>query len=199
MMLLHYTENIKKRAHTYLSPKDLIHFNSIPNKKSEWLAGRIAAKKLIKKHFSKLGVALKYKEIEISTKTSGQPYFRNLNLSISHTDKIAIAEISDKGNVGIDIEKIRKIPEIVIEKFLTEKEKNFIALAPKSQNDLYTTLFWSLKESHLKSLGLGLRKHPASVEITKTKKGFYAENKNYLWYKIDKKNNYVITRSILKK
>lgn len=207
MLVLPYNDDIIEEASDYLSASELDYFNSITNKfkkrKSEWLAGRIASKKVISEYYNKINNPLDFKKIIVKNKKSGQPYFQNLNLSISHTDKFAVAEISDSGLIGIDIENIKKIPDLVTENFLTKMEKDIINCRPENEKISLITLFWSLKESYLKALGKGIRKHPVVIGVEELDGIFRITQTNpevkCLWYNINHQDNYVVTKVILNK
>jgi 4'-phosphopantetheinyl transferase len=87
-------------------------------------------------------------------------------LSISHAFPFALAVATrDDVALGVDIERIRDFSEHTWRAFLTPAEKEFIAAAPKARRRELRTLAWSLKEAVLKALGVGLRMHPAHVDI----------------------------------
>jgi len=154
-------------------------------------------------------------DITIIKEPSGRPTFyihghpdasASLSLSISHSDRYAIAEISDKGMIGIDIETTRVFPDEVHQSFLTEREKQWLERRPAAEKDIYATLFWSFKESYLKALGTGLRIHPACVEIVAGDHGtFEIQSRDRpgrpaavsLWYTINRRDAYVITKVII--
>ena len=74
----------------------------------------------------------------------GQKY----HLSISHTDKYAVAIINEKEAVGIDIEAVSTKVEKIKHKFLSEKELQ------KTANNLEEmAVYWSAKESLYKLYG----------------------------------------------
>lgn len=93
---------------------------------------------------------------------------RHVPVSISHSFPFAFAAASiDNVALGADVERIRDFAEHTWEAFLTPQEKEFIAMAPKQERERLRTLAWSLKESTLKALGVGIRKHPARIDTAR--------------------------------
>jgi 4'-phosphopantetheinyl transferase len=136
------------------------------------LLGRQSAKKLL------LGCPLGLKlgdstEISIENELDGAPYvlYQNrtvdLNLSISHRDRLAFCALSagSRINIGADIEKIEPRESVFVEDYFTVEEQRFVADASLEIRETYVTLIWSAKEAALKALRKGLRLDTRSVEI----------------------------------
>lgn len=207
MFILPYSaESIQDQADKYLTAAELVYWHSLVGqnkKRAEWLAGRIAAKEAISELLVQDNLILGYKEIFIERKPSGQPFFKDIGISISHTENYAAAEATKLGPVGIDIENIRGFPDLVYEKFLTDNEKQWLNSLDESERNSNTTLLWSLKESYLKALGVGLRKHMSEIELSKANANFSLQDNGLdinldLWYNINRQENYVVTRVLLK-
>lgn len=84
----------------------------------------------------------------------------NIHFNISHCEKYVVCAI-DNNPVGIDIEKIETIDFIdIANKFFTKDEANYIYpqseinTLEESTNKFYE--IWTLKESFIKCIGLGL-------------------------------------------
>src|SRR3989344_5270416 len=123
----------------------------------------LAAKTAIKRYFLKnRKIRLDLNDIKIKKELKGRPIFSlrklseidasRFSLSISHTDRYTIADVTSRGRLGVDIEMIRRFPTLVYKNFLTDRERRWIETKSKNEMDLYTTLFWSLKEACLKAL-----------------------------------------------
>ena len=103
----------------------------------------LAVRKIL--HLENPGYKIRYDE-------SGKPSINSdLNISISHSNRMAAIVFSGYSRAGIDIElkesKILKIKD----KFLNESEK----LKNEFQSDLdYLTMIWTAKESIYKALGI---------------------------------------------
>ncbi|WP_299825176.1 4'-phosphopantetheinyl transferase superfamily protein [uncultured Pontibacter sp.] len=105
-------------------------------RKREWLASRVLVYRMLEQ-FTTSPAVLRKNE-------NGKPYFENepFHVSISHSPYLAAAIISDKFEVGIDIELLSQKALRVADKFLSEAEKIFTA-----QNEAQTCLYWSAKET----------------------------------------------------
>jgi 4'-phosphopantetheinyl transferase len=107
-----------------------------PKRQREWLASRVLIYQLLTQFTSTPAQLLKDE--------NGKPYFKDedLHISISHSPYFAAAIISNKYEVGIDIELISQKALRIANKFLSEAEKEFTAL-----NEEQTCLYWSAKET----------------------------------------------------
>ena len=116
---------------------------SHPVKRLQHLAGRYLLK-LIEPDFP----------LEVIQSKSGEKPFlpeNSFHFSISHSDKIAAAIISQTQPVGIDVEMITDKALRVAHKFLSEEEMQLIGNDSKED----ATLLWSIKETVFKWYGLG--------------------------------------------
>lgn len=184
MIIIKHTQTLKVDVPKYLTQSELAKYSALllkyGNRAKSWLSGRIAAKAAIRDYYYSQKVKIPYwKDIVISNKNSGQPYFIITNpslkdysketaISISHNEEYALAEIGNilkDGLVGIDIERLRSFSNLVIENFLAPSEKKFIQSLREEERDFHTTLIWSYKEAYLKARGLGLRKRPDEIQI----------------------------------
>ncbi|MBN2663947.1 MAG: 4'-phosphopantetheinyl transferase superfamily protein [Bacteroidales bacterium] len=124
-----------------LSAQEKSKYNSFKSnqRKKEWLATRILLKEIKKSQFHTI---ILYNE-------ACKPYTNHENISISHTRNYVAVIISQKHKVSIDIEKISNKPIKIIDKFLSENEKqNF-----DYKNSEIATLLWSVKETVYKFYG----------------------------------------------
>lgn len=105
-------------------------------RKREWLASRVLVYTLLRQ-FTSAPAVLRKDE-------NGKPYFeeQDLYISISHSPALAAVIISDKYEVGIDIELLSQKALRVAGKFLSEAEKEHTAL-----DETQTCLYWSAKET----------------------------------------------------
>lgn len=88
----------------------------------------------------------------------GKPYLDNgLYFNISHSKNVIVCVISDK-EIGIDIEYLR-YSDSVIRKCFNDKEKN-VSL----NNKEIFTIIWTIKESYVKLLGIGLEYGLSNVD-----------------------------------
>lgn len=85
----------------------------------------------------------------------GKPYVNGVEFSLTHTKGMLACAVS-KNPVGVDVEKIRKVPESAVKRFIDEeKYKLFITSEDK---DFFSIREWVIKECWLKEMGTGVSK-----------------------------------------
>ena len=97
----------------------------------------------------------------------GKPVLKNnaSKFSLSHCNGFSAAIVSDKNEVGIDIEPIHDRVLKVEKKFLNEHELDLLASTGAAHRVVYSTLFWSLKEAMFKWWGRGGVDFSRDIEI----------------------------------
>ena len=107
-----------------------------PRRQKEWLASRTLVYQLLR-HFTD-------QPLSLHRDATGKPVFAEagLHLSITHSPRLAAVILSDKFEVGIDIELVSPKALRVADKFLTEQER-----ALTSDDEQQTCLYWSAKET----------------------------------------------------
>jgi 4'-phosphopantetheinyl transferase len=126
----------------------------IEKRRSEWLAGRLAAKNL-------LAVAgEKHAALEIGMDRLGRPCCGGRLISISHSNGWALAA-AKPGAVflGADLEKIEERHPAWYSDYFHPSE------LPRPDPSEGTRL-WALKEALMKALGLGLMADPLDIRVT---------------------------------
>ncbi|GGH58118.1 4'-phosphopantetheinyl transferase [Paenibacillus silvae] len=98
-------------------------------------------------------------EIRISSNKYGKPLLEGLTFffNVSHSEEWVVAAFDDEP-IGIDIEKIQPIDYLKIANrfFSREEYTDLIATTPDQQLQYFYDL-WTLKESYVKQIGLGLK------------------------------------------
>ncbi|MGM0619872.1 MAG: 4'-phosphopantetheinyl transferase family protein [Bacteroidota bacterium] len=109
----------------------------IEKRKKEFLAVRLLLKKILGQ------------KAEIIYDESGKPKIQNsnYNLSISHSTQLAVVFLSKK-NIGIDAENITRNIKTVVDRFLSEKEKE--QTSNTSDTQTAQIIYWSAKEAIFK-------------------------------------------------
>lgn len=176
-----------------LSPHELSTYNQKPDsKKADFLLGRWVAKHCLREYFKRsTGSVYPLSSFEVRPAEGGAPTvwvdasIRKQSalglphISISHTEgPIAVVRVILSGacqGVGVDVEFVRPWNEFLVSRYLTEAEYQFIKKSPLSEREKLATVFWSLKESYLKALGVGLRKHPQTVDMLGFKESAHFE------------------------
>ncbi len=107
-----------------------------PRRQREWLASRALAYQLLQQFTSV--------PLHLQRDPTGKPVFAQtgFRLSITHSPRLAAVILSEKYDVGIDIELVSPKALRVADKFLTEREKTFTA-----EDEQQTCLYWSAKET----------------------------------------------------
>jgi 4'-phosphopantetheinyl transferase len=81
-----------------------------------------------------------------------------IDFNISHAGDIAMFAFSGAGQVGIDVEAIREIPEMadVARRFFCPSEVEEWEALPEGQRDLAFYRCWTRRESYIKAAGVSL-------------------------------------------
>jgi phosphopantetheinyl transferase len=94
---------------------------------------------------------------DVESSPGGKPVLKNTDIkfSLSHCNGYAAAIVSNKADVGIDIEPIHERILKVEKKFLHPTELKQLDQFDSTQHVAYATLFWTLKEAMYKWWGRG--------------------------------------------
>ncbi len=185
-MPLDYTEE-------FLSNPELLKLSGLrfPKRRDEWLLGRWAAKCLVQSISPYQGYSLD--ELEIRNTKDGAPFIQQPDgavladsLSISHSHRFAVCALSlgPDFSIGADLEKIEPRSEAFSADYFTPVEQELVAFYPKEVRQTATNLIWSMKESMLKALGVGLRWDTRKVEVQKLEGLFPASANSDKWQKM---------------
>jgi len=136
------------------------------------LLGEVLTRHLLKRVFGKLP-----KDMVFTAGEKGKPEpagFRGIHFNISHSGDWVVAALSSSA-VGVDVERMRKVPEGVANRFFSEKEKAWLAAAgdEKEKAEIFFTL-WTLKESFLKAIGTGLTRSLSTFTIVNDARGLFS-------------------------
>jgi 4'-phosphopantetheinyl transferase len=143
-----------------------------PKRRSEWLLGRLTAKKLLLDGLTSLADPAPSR-LEVGNEPEGAPYALldgsrlDICLSISHRDRLALCALCEGSgsSIGADIEKIERRVEAFAGDYFTPHEQDLLARTTGVGRDRLVTLIWSAKEAALKALRKGLRLDTRSVEV----------------------------------
>ena len=107
-----------------------------PKRQREWLASRALTYQLLHQFTNE--------PLPLLRDATGKPNFAGapFQLSITHSAHMAAVILSEKYEVGIDIELVSAKALRVADKFLTDQEKVFTA-----NDEQQTCLYWSAKET----------------------------------------------------
>lgn len=135
------------------------------------LLGEIMARQLLSK-----ATGQPLPDLPFATGVKGKPApdgFQGIHFNISHSGNWVVVSLS-KAVVGVDVEKMRKVPEGVARRFFSAAENQRIEQASdeKEKAEIFFT-YWTLKESFLKAIGTGLTKKLSSFTINETSIGSF--------------------------
>jgi len=109
-------------------------------------------------------------EVKLGRHSKGKPFSiddPSLNFNISNSGNRVVYAFSRAGDVGIDLEYIRPLPDLdeLIEKNFSKKESEYIN---KNSNERLQRFFkfWTVKEAYLKAIGEGMRLTPDNLEFS---------------------------------
>jgi 4'-phosphopantetheinyl transferase len=109
-------------------------------------------------------------EIVLRFGEKGKPHIENLenlHFNISHSGHYVVCAVATT-ELGIDVERVRKVNLRVAERFFSEKEiTDLMSLSEDNRMHYFITL-WTIKESYLKAIGRGLTQHLNSFTIIKS-------------------------------
>lgn len=158
-------------ATSVLSQRENAFFQTLklPKRKTEWLGGRLALKRVVSKY-----TRMSLQAIEILPHAeNGKPQLliggerSRLPFSITHSNGYAVAAIAPQAQyMGIDLEKIA--PRIN-----AWKQDFFHPTELTGQSDEFLTTLWTQKEALLKLLGTGLAINSFDVRCVNGKPQFF--------------------------
>ncbi|MHC1778408.1 MAG: 4'-phosphopantetheinyl transferase superfamily protein [Lentimicrobium sp.] len=113
----------------------------------------------------------KLPEHPFTTGEKGKPApegYQGIHFNISHSGRWVVVALSTD-IVGVDVERMRKVPEGVAHRFFSEAENKMLQNATDDDQkaDIFFTL-WTIKESFLKAIGKGLTKSLSSFTVVQT-------------------------------
>lgn len=121
------------------------------------------------------------KDLNILKNEWGRPYFSNhseIDMSISHTDGMIAVVVASGKKVGIDVEKIHKINDMIIDKYYSDLEKKILC-DEKQDYETGATLIWTRKEAYSKYIGTGLTRDLIKADMIKR------SDVSFFWERVD--------------
>jgi holo-[acyl-carrier protein] synthase len=185
-----YDDFLTEWEHTY------IHDLKIPKRKMDFLCGRLAGKRAVRRHLlknyhSSMNAGTEhppFNDIEIRRTVTGRPVVfikdgaskngtSDYYVSISHTEGVAASLVSSKMDckgIGIDIEKIEERDKSLFNVAFTDLEIEKLKQKISNQScngdllDEEIARYWSIKEAVMKSMGVGVNIDLKDIEIKDT-------------------------------
>lgn len=106
-------------------------------------------------------------DARISYGEQGKPSLADhpdINYNLSHSDGITVCLVSAH-ECGIDAERIRQYRPKVVKRAFSDAEKTLIENAPDEERDSLFFRLWTLKESYVKAIGIGISYPLKTVEF----------------------------------
>jgi len=100
-------------------------------------------------------------EIIFSYGPRGKPYLQNdsldLQFNVSHSEDVAVYALTQKVEIGVDIQKIEEeYHDAVAKRFFSEQEYTELCQLPESERSTAFCRLWASKEAIIKAVGEGL-------------------------------------------
>ncbi len=139
----------------------------VAKRRKEWLAGRLAIRKLIGKVKD-----VNEADISILKKEQGAPVLvvRGKedpgSISISHSSqRVVVCYLDSNEGVGIDLEQVAPREDAFLRDYFTVGEQVWVTSGGADEQNLRLNLLWSAKESVLKCTGEGLHADPLGISL----------------------------------
>jgi 4'-phosphopantetheinyl transferase len=153
----------------FCAAKALSYYHS--NDAQRHLTGELLARYAIKQ------ITGDHHKLPFTLGEKGKPHpdgYNGIHFNVSHSGVWVIVATSNAA-VGVDVERMRKVPEGVAYRFFSEPEKQML---DEAENDIekahiFFTL-WTLKESFLKATGKGLTRSLNTFTIVRRPEGGYS-------------------------
>lgn len=93
---------------------------------------------------------------------------KSLYFNMSHSQGLALYALTRRGKVGIDLERLRHIPEAgqIAGRLFSPRENAVLRVLPESGKQKAFFDCWSRKEAYLKATGVGLIEELSSIEVS---------------------------------
>ena len=140
----------------WLTAAELVTLASWPSDKRrrEWLAGRLAAKRLLREEFGLDPLACEIGREGVAPCVQG-PNIPQIVLSLSHCHGLGAASWSDaqtEGTVGVDAQLIRPVhPGLCRRVFAADEQAQIAARFGTADDMAGMLLFWAVKEAGIKA------------------------------------------------
>lgn len=140
-----------------------------PMHRRRYIAAHVALRELLAKFTGQTAASLDIRETPL-----GKPFLAGANacaFNLSHSQGIALVAIAPSGEIGVDVEVMRAVPDAAAlsAELFTAAERRELAEASTNSNDQSRDSSflsgWTRKEACLKAVGIGLGIRPDSVEV----------------------------------
>ena len=101
---------------------------------------------------------------------SGSAHPSPIHFNLSHSDGLALIAATRQGPLGVDVERVRPIPEAdqIAAKFFSPHENAMLSAVPPAQKMEAFFHCWTRKEAYLKATGEGIADALPQIEVSLT-------------------------------
>lgn len=142
------SEDERERAARFYFERDAIR----------WMASRVVLRSILGKY---LGVAAS--EVRFQVWPRGKPELSaplgpRLQFNASHSDRLALYAMARSGRVGVDIERVRPLPDLeaIAGRMFSPHERQALGAVSSTRRCAAFFDCWTRKEAYIKALGDGL-------------------------------------------
>lgn len=144
----------------------------VPARRTDWLLGRLAAKRALAADLGLSGEARELRRIAVRAADDGapEPLLDGAPLaraiSLSHRSGTALCAVADAGvALGCDLERAEPRSAAFVRDVFTGDEQQWLAGVPRPERDAAVAFAWSAKEAALKLVRSGLRRDTRDAEV----------------------------------
>jgi 4'-phosphopantetheinyl transferase len=145
---------------------DRFHFD---RDKRRFVAGRAILRAILARYLNLAPGAIAFRYLSHGKPTLATSSLRPaVGFNLAHADGLALYVFCASGDVGIDVERLRPIPDAVhiAERFFAAGERASLRSLPAESVDEAFLSCWTRKEAYLKALGAGLSAPLDACEVT---------------------------------
>jgi 4'-phosphopantetheinyl transferase len=119
-------------------------------------AARAALRRILAAHLGTTPAAIVFTEL-----AHGKPAVAGLEFNLSHSDELAVIAVTRDAPLGVDVERVRDVPDAlaIAEHYFAPGERAALAAAPAAERARAFLRCWTRKEAFIKAIGEGLS-HP---------------------------------------
>jgi 4'-phosphopantetheinyl transferase len=90
-----------------------------------------------------------------------------LRFNLSHSHDVALVVVAHDRDVGVDVERLRRLPdpEAIVARFFSADERVALARLPPARRLPAFFRVWTVKEAYLKACGEGFRRDLRQIEV----------------------------------
>lgn len=153
----------------HLSPEELDRASQFyfERDRSRFITGRGILREILSSYLE-----MSPSQLHFRYGASGKPYLDEvegsapLQFNVTHSEDLILVAVTNACCLGIDVERVRPIPEIenIVVNYFSAREASELAALPKEQQQCAFYQIWTRKEACLKATGRGLSDFTLQME-----------------------------------